>query len=94
MLYASRLKARSDRGAWQRLAATTEELNNTDLDAVLTAAVANAVQLFSADEAEVFLRDGPDGPILARGDAREWSGQAIPGRPQRMRGTYRPSPHH
>jgi diguanylate cyclase (GGDEF)-like protein len=76
VLYSSRLKARSDRAAWQRLAATTEELNNTDLDAVLTAAVANAVQLFSADEAEVFLRDGPDGSILARGDASGvvWSG--------------------
>ncbi len=76
MLYASRLRARSDRGAWQRLAATTEELNNTELNAVLTAAVANAVQLFSAEEAEVFVRDGPDGPILVRGDANGvvWSG--------------------
>jgi diguanylate cyclase (GGDEF)-like protein len=76
MLYASRLRARSDRGAWQRLASTTEELNNTDLQAVLTAAVVNAVQLFSAEEAEVFLRDGPDGSILVRGDANGlvWSG--------------------
>ncbi len=76
MLYASRLRARSDRGAWQRLATTTEELNNTDLEAVLTAAVVNAVQLFSAEEAEVFLRDGPDGPILVRGAANGviWSG--------------------
>jgi diguanylate cyclase (GGDEF)-like protein len=76
MLYASRVRARSDRGAWQRLASTTEALNNTDLDAVLTAAVANAVQLFAAEEAEVFLRDGPDGSILVRGDANGvvWSG--------------------
>src|SRR5262249_42056199 len=33
-------------------------------------------QLFSADQAEVFLRDGPDGPVLVRGDADGvlWSG--------------------
>jgi diguanylate cyclase len=76
MLYASRLRARADRAAWQRLATTTEELNNTDLTAVLTAAVVNAVQLFSAEKAEVFLRDGPDGSILVRGDATGvvWSG--------------------
>ncbi len=80
MLYVSRLRARADRAAWQRLATTTEELNNTDLNAVLTAAVVNAVQLFSAEQAEVFLRDGPDGSILVRGDASGvvWSGD--PGR--------------
>jgi diguanylate cyclase (GGDEF)-like protein len=76
LLYASRLRARSERMAWQRLAATTEELNHTDLETVLASAVVNAVQLFSAEEAEVFLRDGPDGPILVRGDADgvKWSG--------------------
>jgi diguanylate cyclase (GGDEF)-like protein len=76
MLYVSRLRARADRAAWQRLATSTEELNNTDLNTVLTAAVVNAVQLFSAEQAEVFLRDGPDGSILVRGDANGvvWSG--------------------
>ena len=43
---------------------------------MLARAVVNAVQLFSAEEAEVFLRDGPDGPILVRGDINgvQWSG--------------------
>ncbi len=76
LLHASRASARAERGAWQRLAATTEELNDTDLQRVLTAAVVNAAKLFSAEQAEVFLRDGPDGPILVRGDADGpvWSG--------------------
>jgi hypothetical protein len=78
--------------AWQRLAATTEELNDTDLTTVLDRAVMNAVQLFSAEEAEVFLRDGPDGPILVRGDSTgvQWSGD--PGRPRRAAATCRASP--
>ena len=76
LMYASRVSARSELAAWQRLAATTEELNDTNLDAVLTAAVVNAAKLFSAQEVEVFLRDGPDGPILVRGNADGviWSG--------------------
>lgn len=80
LLYGSRMRARSEQMAWQRLASTTEELNDTDLDVVLARAVVNAVQLFSAEEAEVFLRDGPDGPILVRGNANGivWSGD--PGR--------------
>ncbi|MDT5027857.1 MAG: diguanylate cyclase, partial [Micromonosporaceae bacterium] len=76
LLHASRVGARAERVAWQRLAATTEELNDTDLEAVLTAAVVNAATLFAAEQAEVFLRDGPDGPILVRGDpdGLVWSG--------------------
>ena len=56
---AGRVSARSELAAWQRLAATTEELNNTNLDAVLAAAVVNAAKLFSAEQAEVFLRGAP-----------------------------------
>jgi hypothetical protein len=92
LLYGSRLRARAERAAWQRLAATAEELNDTDLTTVLERAVTNAVQLFSAEEAEVFLRDGPDGPILVRGDINgvQWSGD--PGRPRRAAPTCRASP--
>jgi diguanylate cyclase (GGDEF)-like protein len=76
LLHASRVAARAERAAWQRLAATTDELNDTDLPAVLRAAVVNAATLFAAEEAEVFLRDGPDGATLVRGDVDGvvWSG--------------------
>lgn len=78
MLIAGRLRARSDRVAWQRLARSTEHLNGGDLTSVLTAAAGDAVSLFSADQAEVFLRDGPRGPLLVRGDVHGviWSGDA------------------
>jgi diguanylate cyclase (GGDEF)-like protein len=80
LLYAGRVRTRVERATWQRLATTTEELNTTDLQAVLAATVVNASSLFAADEAEVFLREGPDGPVLVRGDADgvRWSGD--PGR--------------
>jgi diguanylate cyclase (GGDEF)-like protein len=80
MIYASRVRTRGERAAWRRLAATTEELNDTDLHVVLAAAVVNAASLYAADDAEVLLRDGPDGPLLVRGDAdgAYWSGD--PGR--------------
>jgi diguanylate cyclase (GGDEF)-like protein len=76
LMYASQVRARTERAAWQRLAATTEELNDTDLEQVLAVAVVNAAKLFGADEVDVFLRDGPDGPLLVRGDndAVSWSG--------------------
>ncbi len=80
LLYAGRVRARLERATWQRLATTTEELNNTDLQAVLAATVVNASSLFAADEVEVFLRGAPDAPMLVRGDADgvRWSGD--PGR--------------
>ena len=76
LLFAGRLRARSDRMAWQRLAATTDQLDATDIDAVLAAAAGNAVALFNAEQADVLLRDGPSGPLLARSDAQGtvWSG--------------------
>lgn len=76
LLYASRLRAIAEGAAWQRLAAATDELNSTDLEIVLSTAVVNAAQLFEADEAVVFVRDGPDGPRLVRGDAGgvRWAG--------------------
>jgi diguanylate cyclase (GGDEF)-like protein len=77
VMYSGRVRARAERAAWQRLAATTEELNDTDLEAVLGAAVVNAARLFAAHEAEVFLSGGPDGPVLVRGDGGgvSWSGE-------------------
>ncbi|MEV4754016.1 EAL domain-containing protein [Micromonospora sp. NPDC049559] len=65
----SRLRSRSERDAWQRLASATDALNNVDLDAVLTTAVTSAARLFSADEIEIELV-GPDGPRLIRGTAQ------------------------
>lgn len=80
LLYASRIRSRAEQAAWRRLATTTEELNDTDLAVVLATAVVNAATLFAADEVEVLLRDGPDGPLLVRGNADgvRWSGD--PGR--------------
>lgn len=82
LVYVSRVRTRAERAAWQRLAATTEELNSTDLPTVLTAAATNAANLFSADEAEIFVRgDGAAAaPALVRADAHgvSWSGD--PGR--------------
>ena len=76
LLYSSRVHTRAERAAWQRLAATTEELNSTDLQSVVAAAVVNAARLFAADEVEVFLREGPDGPLLfAAMSTGDWSGE-------------------
>ncbi|GAB3184183.1 hypothetical protein GCM10027259_41620 [Micromonospora palomenae] len=58
LLYSNRVKARTEQQAWQRLARTTDALNVVDLDKVLTTAVTQAGELFSADEVEIELRDG------------------------------------
>ncbi|MEO3745945.1 bifunctional diguanylate cyclase/phosphodiesterase [Plantactinospora sp. B5E13] len=57
LAYSTRVRARAERQAWQRLAHTTDALNVVDLDAVLHTAVAQAANLFSADEVEVELED-------------------------------------
>jgi diguanylate cyclase (GGDEF)-like protein len=59
LAYSSRVRARAEQQAWQRLARATDALNVVDLDAVLTTAVTRAAELFSANEAEVELHDGP-----------------------------------
>ncbi|MDM4721738.1 EAL domain-containing protein [Micromonospora sp. WMMA1363] len=56
--YSNRIQARTEQQAWQRLARTTDALNVVDLDQVLTTAVTQAAELFSADEVEIELRDG------------------------------------
>ncbi|MBF9128245.1 bifunctional diguanylate cyclase/phosphodiesterase [Plantactinospora sp. S1510] len=57
LAYSTRVRARAERYAWQRLAHTTDALNVVDLNAVLRTAVAQAADLFSADEVEVELQD-------------------------------------
>ncbi|MFI9640407.1 putative bifunctional diguanylate cyclase/phosphodiesterase [Micromonospora sp. NPDC051925] len=57
LLYSNQVKSRTEQQAWQRLARTTDALNVVDLDKVLTTAVTQATELFSADEVEIELRD-------------------------------------
>ncbi|MFI7596472.1 putative bifunctional diguanylate cyclase/phosphodiesterase [Actinoplanes sp. NPDC049681] len=64
----NKIRQRADQEAWRRLAGTTDQLNVTDLTTVLHAAVTLAPELFSADEAEIELRD-VDLPRLIRGSA-------------------------
>ncbi|WP_410810646.1 putative bifunctional diguanylate cyclase/phosphodiesterase [Micromonospora sp. 067-2] len=58
LAYSARIRGRTEQQAWQRLARTTDALNVVDLDTVLTTAVTQAAELFSADEVEIELRDG------------------------------------
>ncbi|MFF5054459.1 putative bifunctional diguanylate cyclase/phosphodiesterase [Micromonospora sp. NPDC000663] len=58
LAYSARIRGRTEQQAWQRLARTTDALNVVDLDDVLTTAVTQAAELFSADEVEIELHDG------------------------------------
>lgn len=58
LAYSARIRGRTEQQAWQRLARTTDALNVVDLDTVLTTAVTQAAELFSADEVEIELRLG------------------------------------
>ncbi|MEU3457886.1 bifunctional diguanylate cyclase/phosphodiesterase [Micromonospora sp. NPDC006766] len=58
LAYSTRFRTRTEQQAWQRLAQTTDALNVVDLDQVLTTAVTQAAELFSADEVEIELREG------------------------------------
>ncbi|MFG1738248.1 putative bifunctional diguanylate cyclase/phosphodiesterase [Micromonospora chalcea] len=58
LAYSSRIRTRTEQQAWQRLARATDALNVVDLDQVLTTAVTEASELFSADEIEIELREG------------------------------------
>ncbi|SCL22568.1 diguanylate cyclase (GGDEF) domain-containing protein [Micromonospora nigra] len=58
LAYTARIRQRTEQQAWQRLAQTTDALNVVELDDVLTTAVTQAAELFSADEVEIELRDG------------------------------------
>jgi diguanylate cyclase (GGDEF)-like protein len=67
LAYSNRMRGRAEREAWEKLAATTEALNDVDLDTVLHLGITRAAELFSADEVEVetWLNDRPR---LVRGD--------------------------
>lgn len=58
LAHSARINTRTEQRVWQRLARTTDALNVVDLDQVLTTAVAQAAELFSADEVEIELREG------------------------------------
>ncbi|MFI7072764.1 putative bifunctional diguanylate cyclase/phosphodiesterase [Micromonospora sediminicola] len=58
LAYSTRVRSRTEQQAWQRLARATDALNVVDLDQVMTTAVTEAAELFSADEVEVELREG------------------------------------
>lgn len=64
----NKIRQRADQEAWQRLAAVTDQLNVTELTAVLHAAIRRTPDLFSAEEAEIELTD-VDPPRLVRGAA-------------------------
>jgi diguanylate cyclase (GGDEF)-like protein len=74
----NRIRQRADQEAWQRLASSTDRLNVTELTAVLHAAVTRAPELFSADEAEIELRDVQP-PRLVRGSAGRLGYEGPPG---------------
>ncbi|MFI5834351.1 putative bifunctional diguanylate cyclase/phosphodiesterase [Micromonospora sp. NPDC051300] len=92
LAYSSRLRSRAEREAWQRLARTTDALNVVDLDQVLTTAVTQAAELFSADEVEIELREeekvvrGVGGAITYRGPTGEPSGIQGPVLTSRLEG--------
>jgi diguanylate cyclase (GGDEF)-like protein len=59
LAYSNRMRTRTERIAWQNLAAATDGLNVVELTNVLTTAVHGASDLFSVDEVEVEVwRDG------------------------------------
>ncbi|MCW6007950.1 bifunctional diguanylate cyclase/phosphodiesterase [Micromonospora sp. CPCC 205371] len=66
LAYSTRIRSREERQAWQRLAQTTDALNDVNLDAVLSTAVTRAAELFSVDEVEIELHITPR---LIRGNA-------------------------
>ena len=65
--YSNRMRARSERDAWQKLAQSTDELNAVDLDGVLHGAVTRAAELFSADDVDIEIHFGTAAPRLVRG---------------------------
>lgn len=89
--YGNWVRAREERTAWQRLAQATDELNVVDLDAVLSAAVTRAAELFSVDEVEIELTD-PRRPTLARGNSGAIVFHGPPGDAPATSGTDMPTP--
>ncbi|MFG1838284.1 putative bifunctional diguanylate cyclase/phosphodiesterase [Micromonospora sp. NPDC049175] len=88
LAYATRIRSRTEQQAWQRLARTTDALNVVDLDAVLTTAVTQAAELFSADEVEIELRDGDR---AVRGGTGGITFDGLTGTPTDVHGTVVPT---
>ncbi|PWU57142.1 bifunctional diguanylate cyclase/phosphodiesterase [Micromonospora sp. S4605] len=88
LAYSTRFRARTEQQAWQRLARTTDALNVVDLDKVLTTAVTQAAELFSADEVEIELRDGGH---TVRGGAGGITYDGPAGQPTTLDGTVVPA---
>jgi diguanylate cyclase (GGDEF)-like protein len=76
--YAGRLRARSERLAWQQIAAATHDLNDLNETRVIASAISGASTLFGADAVEVEVIDPEGGHVLSRGDGRgdPWLGAA------------------
>jgi diguanylate cyclase (GGDEF)-like protein len=90
--YAGRLRARGERVAWQRIAATIQALNRLDEAEVIEAAVGGAARLFSADVVEIELVDGPESRRLARGGAQGEVWHGAPGGEARAEPTVLSTP--
>ncbi|WP_249713880.1 putative bifunctional diguanylate cyclase/phosphodiesterase [Rhizomonospora bruguierae] len=67
LAYSNRMRTRTERWAWQNLAAATDGLNVVELDRVLATAIHGACGLFSADEVEVEIRREDAPRRLVRG---------------------------
>ncbi|MFG1915128.1 putative bifunctional diguanylate cyclase/phosphodiesterase [Micromonospora sp. NPDC048898] len=89
LAYSTRIRSRTEQQAWQRLARTTDALNVVDLDTVLTTAVTQAAELFSADEVEIELRDGDR---TVRGNTGGITFDGPIGKPTDVDGTIVPTP--
>ena len=87
LAYSTRIRTRTEQQAWQRLARTTDALNVVDLDEVLTTAVTQAAELFSADEVEIELRE-PGRTIRGTGNDIRYDGPN--GEPSAVDGTVVP----
>ncbi len=72
VLSANQLRERAERAAWQKLAQTTDEFNEVDLDQVLRSAVTRAAELFSADQVDVEVRVRQLPERLVRGDGSKF----------------------
>ncbi|WP_203660168.1 putative bifunctional diguanylate cyclase/phosphodiesterase [Actinocatenispora rupis] len=78
LISTNRLRTRTERATWQRIAAATDRFSNVDLESVLSTAVTSAAELFSADQVEVLVRLGDEPAGIVRGDQQgvDWAGQA------------------
>ncbi|WP_422772529.1 putative bifunctional diguanylate cyclase/phosphodiesterase [Plantactinospora sp. WMMC1484] len=87
LAYSTRVRARAERQAWQDLAHTTDALNVVDINAVLHTAVAQAANLFSADEVEVELQESGR---TVRGNSESVTYDGVADDPSTINGTVVP----